>query len=306
MKVLVAGATGAVGSRLVPQLVERGHEVVGTSRSATNADRLRTLGATPAVLDVLDPDATRAVVEDVRPDAVVHEATALSGKSDLKHFDESFADTNRLRIEGTDSLVAAARGAGVPRLVAQSYAGWPYAREGGAVKTEEDPLDRAPLPAMTGALDAIEHLEQKVTDAGGIVLRYGGVYGAPDDPQVELVRKRRFPIVGDGGGIWSFVHVDDAASATVLAVEQGTPGIYNVVDNEPAPVREWLPALAEAIHAKPPRRVPRWLARLLAGDVGVLLMTEVRGASNAKAKRELDWTLRHPSWREGFESAYGG
>jgi nucleoside-diphosphate-sugar epimerase len=306
MKVLVAGATGAVGSRLVPQLVERGHEVVGTSRSATNADRLRTLGATPAVLDVLDPDATRAVVEDVRPDAVVHEATALSGKNNLKHFDESFADTNRLRIEGTDSLVAAARGAGVPRLVAQSYAGWPYAREGGAVKTEEDPLDRAPLPAMTRALDAIEHLEQKVTDAGGIVLRYGGVYGAPDDPQVELVRKRRFPIVGDGGGIWSFVHVDDAASATVLAVEQGTPGIYNVVDNEPAPVREWLPALAEAIHAKPPRRVPRWLARLLAGDVGVLLMTEVRGASNAKAKRELDWTLRHPSWREGFESAYGG
>jgi nucleoside-diphosphate-sugar epimerase len=306
MKVLVAGATGAVGSRLVPQLVERGHEVVGTSRSATKADRLRTLGATPAVLDVLDADATRAVVEDVGPDAVVHEATALSGKNNLKHFDESFADTNRLRIEGTDSLVAAARGAGVPRLVAQSYAGWPYAREGGAVKTEEDPLDRAPLPAMTGALDAIEHLEQKVTDAGGIVLRYGGVYGAPDDPQVELVRKRRFPIVGDGGGIWSFVHVDDAASATVLAVEQGTPGIYNVVDNEPAPVREWLPALAEAIHAKPPRRVPRWLARLLAGDVGVLLMTEVRGASNAKAKRELDWTLRHPSWREGFESAYGG
>ena len=305
MKVLVAGATGSVGSRLVPQLVERGHEVVGTSRSTSSADRLRALGATPVVLDVLDPGETRDVVASAKPDAIVHEATALAGKNDLKHFDESFAGTNRLRTAGTDNLLAAARENGVTRVVAQSYAGWPYAREGGPVKSESDPLDPEPVPEMRETLDAIEYLERRVTDAGGTVLRYGGLYGAPDDVQVELVRRRRFPIVGDGGGVWSFVHLDDAASATVLAVEQGEVGIYNVVDSDPAPVSEWLPALAEAVRAKPPRRVPRWLARLVAGDVGVVLMTEVRGASNAKARRDLGWTLRHPSWREGFETAYG-
>jgi nucleoside-diphosphate-sugar epimerase len=305
MRVLIAGATGAVGTRLVAQLVERGHEVVGTSRSPTSADTLRTLGATPVVLDVLDADATREVVARAEPDAIVHEATALAGKTDYRHFDDSFADTNRLRTEGTDSLLAAARETGVPRVVVQSYAGWPYAREGGPVKSENDPLDTHPLPEMRETLDAIEYLEREVLEAGGVVLRYGGLYGAPDDPQVELVRKRRFPIVGDGGGVWSFVHLDDAATATVLAVEQGDPGVYNVVDSDPAPVREWLPALAEAIHAKPPYRVPRWLARLLAGEVGVVLMTEIRGASNAKAQRDLGWMLRHPSWREGFESAYG-
>jgi nucleoside-diphosphate-sugar epimerase len=305
MKVLVAGATGSVGSRLVPQLVERGHAVVGTSRSTSSADRLRALGATPVVLDVLDPGATRDVVASAKPDAIVHEATALAGKNDLRHFVESFAETNRLRTAGTDNLLAAARESGVTRVVAQSYAGWPYAREGGPVKSEGDPLDPAPVPEMRETLDAIEYLERRVTDAGGTVLRYGGLYGAPDDVQVELVRKRRFPIVGDGGGVWSFVHLDDAASATVLAVEQGDVGIYNVVDSDPAPVSEWLPALAEAAHAKPPRHVPRWLARLVAGEAGVVLMTEVRGASNAKACRDLGWTLRHPSWREGFETAYG-
>jgi len=306
MRVLVAGATGAVGTRLVAQLVERGHEVVGTSRSSTSAGTLRTLGAMPVVLDVLDADATREVVARAEPDAIVHEATALAGKTDYRHFDDSFADTNRLRTEGTDSLLGAAREAGVPRVVVQSYAGWPYAREGGPVKSENDPLDTRPLPEMRETLDAIEYLEREVLEAGGIVLRYGGLYGAPDDPQVELVRRRRFPLVGDGGGVWSFVHLDDAATATVLAVEQGDTGVYNVVDSDPAPVREWLPALAQAIHAKPPYRVPRWLARLLAGEVGVVLMTEIRGASNAKAQRDLGWTLRHPSWREGFESAYGG
>jgi nucleoside-diphosphate-sugar epimerase len=306
MRVLVAGATGAVGTRLVPQLVERGHEVIGTSRSSENADLLRALGAKPVALDVLDPDATGQVVASAEPDVIVHEATALAGKTDFRHWDESFADTNRLRTDGTDSLLAAARKTGVPRVVAQSYAGWPYAREGGPVKSEDAPLDAHPLPEMRETLDAIEHLERSVQDAGGVVLRYGGLYGAPDDAQVELVRRRRFPIVGDGGGVWSFVHLDDAAAATVLAVEQGEPGVYNVVDSDPAPVREWLPALAEAIHAKPPFRVPRWLARVFAGEVGVVLMTEIRGASNAKARRDLGWTLRHPSWREGFETAYGG
>jgi 2-alkyl-3-oxoalkanoate reductase len=304
MRVFVAGASGAIGARLVPQLVKRGHDVVGSSRSEEKAGRLRALGAEPVVLDLLDPDAVRKAVAAARPDAIVHQATALAGLSDFKHFDRTFAQTNRLRTEGTDALLAAARDAGVRRFLAQSFAGWPYARQGGLIKTEEDPLDPAPVPAMRETFAAIRHLEQAVVDAGGLVLRYGGFYGSPDDAQLELVRKRRFPIVGDGGGIWSFVHLDDAAAATVLALERGDPGIYNVVDDEPAPVREWLPVLAAAIGAKPPRRVPRWLARLAAGESGVAIMTEARGASNAKAKRELGWTLRYPSWRQGFRAAY--
>ncbi len=306
MRVFVAGASGAIGARLVPQLLERGHEVVGTSRSTEKSKLLRSQGAEAVVLDVLDPRAVREAVVAARPDAIVHQATALAGLSDFKNFDRSFAQTNRLRTEGTDALLAAAREAGIQRIVAQSFASWPYAREKGAIKTEDDPLDPNPAHNMRETLAAIRHLEQAVTDAGGIALRYGGFYGSPDDAQLELVRKRRFPIVGDGGGIWSFVHLDDAAAATVLALERGTPGIYNVVDDEPAPVREWLPALATALGAKPPRRVPLWLARLLAGESGVVLMTEIRGASNAKAKRELGWKLRYPSWRRGFVEAYSG
>jgi nucleoside-diphosphate-sugar epimerase len=306
MKVFVAGATGAIGARLVPQLIERGHDVIGSSRSPQKAAGLRALGVEPVVLDLLDPAAVRDVVVAASPDAIVHQATALAGLSDFKHFDRSFAQTNRLRTEGTDALLAAARAAGVSRFVAQSFAGWPYAREGGPVKSEDDPLDPTPVPTMRETLEAIRHLEQAVVGAGGLALRYGGLYGSPDDAQLELVRKRRFPIVGDGGSIWSFVHLDDAAAATVLALERGSPGVYNVVDDEPAPVRDWLPALAAAIGAKPPRRVPRWLARLAAGEAGLVLMTEIRGASNAKAKRELGWTLRHPSWRQGFVEAYRG
>ena len=304
MKVFVAGASGAIGSRLVPQLVERSHDVIGTSRSPAKASRLRALGAEAMVLDLLDPPAVREAVRAAGPDAIVHQATALSGMNDIKHFDRSFAPTNRLRTEGTDALLAAAQDVGVRLFAAQSYAGWPYAREGGPFKTEEDPLDPSPVPAMSKTHAAIRYLEQAVRDAGGVVLRYGGFYGSPDDNQLELVRKRRFPIVGDGGGIWSFVHLDDAAAATVLALEQGTAGVFNVVDDEPAPVRDWLPVLAETIGAKPPRRVPRWLARIVAGEAGVALMTEIRGALNAKAKRELGWNLRHPSWREGFRAAY--
>jgi 2-alkyl-3-oxoalkanoate reductase len=305
MKVFVTGATGAIGSRLVPKFVEAGHEVIGTPRSPEKADQLRGQGAEPVVLDVLDRAAVRAAVTAAQPDAIVHEATALSGLSDLRNPDRSFAATNRLRVEGTDALLAAGREVGVTRFVAQSFAGWPYARVGGPVKTEEDPLDPTPVASMRQTLDAIRHLEEGVVGAGGVALRYGGFYGSPDDAQLELVRKRRFPIVGDGGGIWSFVHLDDAAAATVLALEPGASGIYNVVDDEPAPVREWLPALASAIGAKPPRRVPRMLARVLAGEAGVVLMTEIRGASNAKAKRELGWTPEFPSWRQGFSAAYG-
>jgi nucleoside-diphosphate-sugar epimerase len=306
MRVFIAGATGALGTRLVPQFLERGHEVIGTSRSAEKAERLRAQGADAVVLDVLDPSAVRDAVAASRPDAIVHQATALTELTDLKHFDRSFAPTNRLRTEGTDALLTAARKTGVGRFVAQSFAGWPYAREGGPVKTEEDPLDPAPVGTMSETLGALRHLEQSVTDAGGIALRYGGFYGSPDDAQIELVRKGRFPIVGEGGGITSFIHLDDAAAATVLAVERGQPGIYNVVDDDPAPVRDWLPAMAAAIGAKPPRRVPRWVARLLAGEAAVMLMTESPGASNAKAKRELGWTLRYPTWRRGFVEAYRG
>ncbi len=304
MRVLVIGAGGAIGARLLPQLVARGHEVVATSRTEEKVDRLRTLGAEPVVLDLLDPVAVLRTVDVARPDALVHEATALAGMGDIKHFDRTFAATNRLRTEGTDNLLAAVRAVGGGHVVAQSYAGWPYARNGTPVKTEEDPLDPTPVPAMRETLAAIRHLEDAVLAAGGTVLRYGGLYGSPDDVQLEPVRKRRFPIVGDGAGIWSFVHLDDAAAATVLAVERGTPGLFNVVDDEPAPVAEWLPALAAAIGAPAPRRVPRWLGRLAAGESGVALMTDVRGASNAKAKRELGWTLRHPSWRQGFADSY--
>jgi 2-alkyl-3-oxoalkanoate reductase len=305
MRVFVAGASGAIGSRLVPQLVARGHEVVGTSRSPQKSDRLAALGAEAVVLDLLDRDGVRKAVEAAQPEAIIHQATALSGLSEIKNPDQAFAQTNRLRTEGTDALLAAGRDVGVSRFLAQSYASWPYAREGGPVKSEEDPLDPTPVSTMRETLAAIRHVEQAALGAGGIALRYGGFYGSPDDAQLELVRKRRFPIVGDGGGIWSFIHLDDAAAATVLALEDGAPGIYNIVDDEPAPVREWLPALAQAIDAKPPRHVPRWLARILAGEAGVALMTEIRGASNAKAKRELGWTLRFPSWRQGFPAAYG-
>jgi nucleoside-diphosphate-sugar epimerase len=304
MRVFVSGAGGAIGARLVPQLVAAGHEVVGSTRSPDKEARLRELGAEPVVLDVLDAAAVRKAVAAARPDAIVHQATALAGLSDYKHFDRSFAATNRLRTEGTDALLAAARESGVERFIGQSFAGWPYAREGGPVKTEDDPLDPTPVSAMSETLAAIRHLEQSAVDAGGIALRYGGFYGSPDDAQLGVVRKRRFPIVGDGGGIWSFVHLHDAAAATVLALERGGAGIYNVVDDDPAPVREWLPALADAIGAKPPRHVPTWLARVLAGEAGIALMTEIRGASNAKAKRELGWTLRYPSWRDGFRAAY--
>lgn len=305
MRVLVAGASGAIGTRLVPQLVERGHEVIGTSRTPRNADRIRRHGAKPVALDLLDPAAVRKTVLGAEPDAIVHEATALTGLADFKHFDRTFHLTNRLRTEGTEALLAAAREAGVTRFVAQSNANHRYAREGGPVKSETDPVDHTPVEAMAESVAAMRRLDEAVADAGGAALRYGIFYGAPGDDMVETVRARKFPIVGDGAGVWSFIHLDDAAAATVLALEQGAAGIYNVVDDEPAPVREWLPELAAIIGAKPPQRFPRAMARLLAGHAPVIMGTESRGASNAKAKRELGWTPRHPTWREGFRAAYG-
>src|SRR5215207_631920 len=304
MRVFVAGASGAIGTRLVPQLFDRGHEVIGTSRSRGTAERVRSLGAEPIALDLLDARAVRKAVLETEPDAIVHEATALADIRLSRNFDRTFAQTNRLRTEGTDALLAAAREANVRRFVAQSFASYRYAREGGPVKTEDDPLDPNPLPTTRESQAAMRYLDQAVTDAGGIALRYGGFYGAANDGLVEPVRKRQFPIVGDGGGLSSFIHLDAAAAATVLALEHGGAGVYNVVDDEPAPLREWLPVLAEVLGAKPPRRFPRWLARLFAGEAMVMMGTESRGASNAKAKRELGWTPRYTSWREGFVTAY--
>jgi 2-alkyl-3-oxoalkanoate reductase len=305
MRVFVTGASGAIGSRLVPQLIHRGHEVIGTFRSPANAERVRALGAEPRALDVLNARAVRKAVLETQPDAIVHQATALANLRDFKHFDRSFHQTNRLRTEGTDALLAGAKEAGVRRFVAQSYASARYARAGTWIKSEDDPLDPTPVPAMRETVAAMRYLDETVTDAGGIALRYGGFYGAANDGLVEPIRKRQFPIVGDGAGVSSFIHLDDAAEAAVLALEHEGPAIYNIVDDEPAPVREWLPVLADVLGAQPPRRVPRWLARLFAGEAVVMMGTESRGASNAKAKRELGWEPRFPSWRQGFVAAYG-
>jgi nucleoside-diphosphate-sugar epimerase len=308
MKIFVAGATGALGKQLVPRLVGRGHEVVAMTRTPAKRDAILALGATPAVADALVADEVARAVAEAEPDVIVHELTALPATLDVRHFDRSFALTNRLRTEGTDHLLSAGRAIGVRKFVAQSYAGWPYARTGPMVKTEEDGLDPHPVAGMQRTHEAIAYLERVVTGAEwteGIVLRYGGFYGpgtgvTKGGAMVEMVARRKFPIVGSGAGVWSFVHVADAAEATVAAVEDGRSGIYNVTDDRPAPVSEWLPALAAAAGAKPPRKVPTWLGRIVAGDCGVAMMTEIRGASNAKAKRELSWVPGHPSWREGF------
>lgn len=317
MKIFVAGATGALGRELVPQLVARGHEVVGMTRSASKQDLVRSLGARPVVADALDPHAVAQAVAAAEPEVIVHQLTALSGKMsmrDARNPERSPAAimTNRLRTEGTDHLLAAGRAVGARRVVAQSFGAFRFGGSDGPVQTEADSVD--PDPRQTG-LEAILYLERAVTTiewGEGLALRYGGFYGpgtstslAPDAVMAALIRKRRFPIVGDGGGVFSHVHVADAATATAIAVERGRPGVYNVVDDEPAPVREWLPVLASALGAKPPRRIPRWLARLAAGEMATLMMTEARGASNEKAKRELDWQLRYPSWRQGFAQGLG-
>jgi 2-alkyl-3-oxoalkanoate reductase len=306
MRVFLAGATGAIGRPLVSQLIERGHQVTGTTRSPAKVDRLRRLGAEPVVLDGLDGDAVGRAVASAEPDAIVHQLTALAGRADLRRFDRWFSLTNELRTRGTQHLLAAADAAGVDRFIAQSYTGWTNIREGDAPKTEDDPFDPRPAEAQTESLAAIRFVETAVPDASpeGLVLRFGNLYGpGASETLVELVRKRRMPVIGDGTGVWSWIHVDDAAGATVAALERGTPGLYNIVDDEPARVSEWLPYLAEVVGAKPPRRVPKWVARVVAGEVVVRWMTEGRGASNAKAGRELDWQPVWRSWRDGFRRA---
>ena len=306
MRVFVAGATGVIGRQLVPQLVEAGHSVVGSTRSNGNAGWLHDAGAEPVVMDPLDRAAVTAAVANAEPDAVIHELTALSGATDMRRFDRWFAQTNVLRTRGTDLLLEAARTAGAKRFLAQGFTGWPNARTGGPVKTEQDPLDPDPPQAMRETLAAIRYLERTVTtaaDMDGLVLRYGGLYGpgtAVAEEYAVMIRRRKFPLVGGGTGVWSFVHVADAAAATVAALEHGAAGVYNIVDDEPAPASEWLPHLAAVLGAKPPRHVPAFIARLAVGEPGVVMMTQMRGSSNAKAKRELGWEPRHPSWRTGF------
>ena len=311
MRVFVAGATGAIVRQLVPRLAAAGHEVHGMTRSESKQEMVRQMGAVPVVADALDPDQVAEAVGRAMPEVVVHQLTAI-GSLDMRHFDRDFARTNRLRTEGTDHLLSAGQAVGARRFVAQGVAGYAaYVRTGGPVKSEDDPLDPTPAREMRETQAAIRHLEQAVLGAewtDGIVLRYGAFYGpgtsmAPGEDQFELVRKHKLPLVGNGAGVWSFVHVADAADATVAAIEHGKRGVYNVVDDEPAPVAEWLPALAQELGARKPMRVPRFVGRMFAGEAGTVMMTDVRGASNAKAKRELAWRPAHPSWRQGFAAA---
>jgi nucleoside-diphosphate-sugar epimerase len=314
MKIFVAGATGALGRPLVAQLVKNGHEVTGMTRSESKQDLLRELGARPVVADALDPDAVARAVAEAEPEVIVHQLTAI-GAFNPRRMERDFAATNRLRTEGTDHLLAAGLAVSVKRFVAQSFAPWPYARTGGMVKSEDDPLDTTPPAQVRTTLEAIKYLERAVTGADwteGIALRYGGFYGSgtsvslnPLGEQVEMIRARKLPLAGRGTAVWSFIHIEDAAAATVEAIEHGKRGVYNVVDDDPAPVSEWLPALAKALGAKPPRRVPLLLARIAGGEAAAIMMTELRGASNTKAKRELGWQPRYPSWREGFARGLG-
>lgn len=314
MKVFIAGGSGVIGKRLVAILSSGGHHVMATTRTASKRQELRRLGAEPYVLDALDRKAVIQAVESFRPEVVVHQLTALSNMRNLKRFDEEFALTNRLRTEGTNYLLEAARSAKVRRFVAQSYGGWTNARDGGPVKTEADALDPHPPASMAKTMGAIRYVEttvQAAVDLEGTVLRYGGFYGlgtsiAPDGEVVRMVRGRKFPVFGGGTGVWSFIHVEDAAQATRIAIEGGQPGLYNIVDDEPAPVSVWLPELARIVGAKPPYRLPAWVAPLMIGEAGLSMMTKVRGASNAKAKRVLQWAPLYPSWREGFREVLAG
>jgi 2-alkyl-3-oxoalkanoate reductase len=308
MRVLVAGSTGAIGLPLVRQLVARGHQVIATTRRIDRAERLRGLGATVTTMDGLDAASVGEAVARAEPDAIIHQMTALAGKPDLRHFDRWFAATNALRTTGTRNLLAAAQAAGVRRLIAQSYAGWNIDRGGRGPATESEPLDAHPAPAQRESLAAIRFLERAVKEAPltGIVLRYGSFYGpGASDALVDIVRRRMMPVIGSGAGVWSWIHIEDAAGATIAALERGEPGIYHVADDAPARVAEWLPYLAQAVGAKPPLHLPAWLGHLVAGEVVVRMMTDVRGVSNEKAKRVLDWRPRWASWRDGFRHALG-
>lgn len=306
MRVFLAGASGAIGKPLIPVLVKAGHQVIGMTRSPQKRELVESLGAKHVAADALDPQAVMREIQAAQPDVIIHEMTAIPQDLNLRRFDEQFALTNRLRSEGTDSLLAAGLAVGTRKFIAQSYAGWPYERVGGPIKSEDDPLDTDPPEVFRRSLAAMRHLETRVTGTPGVqgvVLRYGSLYGpgTSSDWMLDQIRKHRLPIVGEGSAVWSFIHVDDAATATLAAVESGAPGIYNIVDDEPVAVSEWLPELARMIGAKPPLHIPAWIAQLAIGDAGVILMTEARGSSNQKARRALDWKPRWTTWRDGFQ-----
>jgi nucleoside-diphosphate-sugar epimerase len=313
MNVFLAGASGGIGRRLVPILIANGHHVVGTTRSAESADEVRQLGATPVVLDGLDRDAVIAAVRAAQPEVIIHHMTGLTGVRSFKRFDDEFTLTNRLRTEGLDNLLDAALEVSARRVVAQSYGNWNYDRTGGPVKSEDDPLDSNPPAAMSRTMDAIRYLESRLLETDGIegvALRVGNFYGPRSNIGeggrfLDQIQKRQFPIIGDGAGVWSFIHYDDAAMATMLAMNRGERGIYNISDDDPAAVSVWLPELARILGAKPPRRVPKWLGKLVGGEPGVSMFTRIRGASNTRAKRELGWQLLYPSWRDGFKHGLG-
>ena len=303
MRVFVAGATGVIGQFLVPGLVAEGHEVTGSTRSALKANQLKGQGATPVIVDGLDREGVLKAVTAAEPEVIIHQMTALTSMRSLRNLDKTFAVTNELRSKGTDYLLEAAREAGTRRFIAQSFTGWDNSRSGTKIKTEDDPLDPRPLAGTAQSLAAIKHLEEAVPSAvpEGVVLRYGLLYGhGASDLMLDAVRKRQLPVIGGGTGVWSWTEVTDAAIATVAAVTRGAPGLYNVVDDEPATVAEWAPFLASCVGAKPPMRAPAWLGRLLGGELAATWMTQGRGASNAKARRELSWTPAYPSWRDGF------
>ncbi len=313
MRVFVAGGTGALGKRLLPLLIAEEHEVIALVRSAARTGMVEALGAKAAIADALNQDELAQRVENARPDVIIHQLTAIPAALDFRKLDEAFATTNRLRTQVTDALLAAGRRVGTRRFIAQSFCGWPFARVGGPVKTEEDPLDPHPPAAFSRTLAAIRYLEDAVRQVEGLealALRYGFFYGpgtsiGSNGSVVELVRRRRLPVVGDGKGVWSFLHIEDAARATMAAITRGAPGVYNVVDDEPAPVSVWLPALAQAVGAKPPFHVPAWLGRPLIGEGGLAMMTQIRGGANTKARRELEWEPIYPSWRRGFVEGLG-
>lgn len=309
MRIFVVGATGAIGRRLVPLLVAEGHQVTGTTRGAGGEHAVRALGAEPSIMNALDRDAVLAAITAAEPEVIIHQGTALAAMTgNPRTFDREFAETNALRTRGLDHLLEAAQKAGVRRFIAQSFTGWPNQRTGGPVKTEEDPLDPDPPKQARQTIAAIRYLEETVTAAGGLALRYGAFYGPGTNMSgqgtvAKLIKRRRFPIIGDGSGVWSFIQIEDAATATAKAMNAGVTGLYNIVDDDPAPVSDWLPHLARALGAPPPLRVPVRVGRLAGGDLAVALMTEIRGSSNAKAKRDLAWTPSHPTWREGFAAA---
>ena len=313
--IFIAGASGVIGRRLVPLLVQHGHEVVGMTRAPARRALLEQLGARVVLADALDPEAVGRAISEAAPDVVMHQLTALSDMRDLRNFDRTFAANARLRSEGTDILLSASRAAGVRTFIAQSFGGYLLSRSQKRVLAEDDALDPDPPKPFYRAFSADRHLERAVTNASwtrGIVLRYGGFYGPgtslsthPPGSQSEMVRQRKFPVVGSGGGVWSFIHIDDAAAGTLAALEHGRRGIYHITDDEPATVGEWLPFLARTLGAKPPLHVPRWVGRVLAGPAAVVMMTETHGASNQKARAELRWTPAYRTWREGFTHGLG-